>query len=178
MKRQRSGHLNAFNVAFKSERPEQKQKGPTSVPFQTHPFLFLSIRQLRPLSELVKEVQCAGMKRVYLRRAMEQYLSESDSCHCRPCANNGLAVMDGDECKCICKPGTSGLGCEQGAEAEGQPGACQPFVSGLYFMSCQHKPKQHFLKGQGLHSNKKDTFEMVKRKKQICVHAKNHMFHS
>lgn len=77
---------------------------------------------LRPLSELVKEVQCAGMKKVYLRRAIEQYLSESDSCHCRPCANNGLAVMDGDECKCICKPGTSGLGCEQGAEAEGQPG--------------------------------------------------------
>ncbi|XP_059193970.1 complement component C7 [Centropristis striata] len=77
---------------------------------------------LRPLSELVKEVQCAGAKRLYLRRAIEQYLTESDTCHCRPCSNNGMVVMDGDECKCICKPGTKGPSCEQGTEVEGQPG--------------------------------------------------------
>ncbi|XP_054467773.1 complement component C7 [Anoplopoma fimbria] len=77
---------------------------------------------LRPLSELVKEVQCAGVKRLYLRRAIEQYLTESDTCHCRPCRNNGMVVMDGDECKCICKTGTSGPACEQGSEVEGQQG--------------------------------------------------------
>lgn len=85
------------------------------------PLLF---RQLRPLSELVKEVQCAGVKKHYLRRAIEQYMSESDPCHCKPCRNNGMAFMDGDECKCVCKPGTSGLACEHGTEAEGQQGAC------------------------------------------------------
>ncbi|KAI4820257.1 hypothetical protein KUCAC02_028241 [Chaenocephalus aceratus] len=79
-------------------------------------------KTLRPLSELVKEVQCAGAKRLYLRRAIEQYLSESHTCHCRPCRNNGMVVMDGDECKCICKPGTLGVACEEGTEAEGQPG--------------------------------------------------------
>ncbi|XP_045890547.1 complement component C7 [Micropterus dolomieu] len=79
-------------------------------------------QKLRPLSELVKEVQCAGVKKLYLRRAIEQYLSESDPCHCQPCRNNGIVLMDGSECKCICKPGTSGLACEQGTEAEGQPG--------------------------------------------------------
>ncbi|XP_071401707.1 complement component C7 [Centroberyx affinis] len=79
-------------------------------------------QKLRPLSELVKEVQCAGVKRLYLRRAIDQYLAESDSCHCQPCSNNGLAVRNRDECKCICKPGTSGLACEQGSEAEGQQG--------------------------------------------------------
>ncbi|KAK1892091.1 Complement component C7 [Dissostichus eleginoides] len=77
---------------------------------------------LRPLSELVKEVQCAGAKRLYLRRAIEQYLSESHTCHCRPCRNNGMVVMVGDECTCICKPGTLGVACEKGTEAEGQPG--------------------------------------------------------
>lgn len=92
----------------------------------------------------MKEVQCAGMKKVYLRRAIEQYLSESDSCHCRPCANNGLAVMDGDECKCICKPGTSGLGCEQGAEAEGQPGVWQPFLSGVFLCLANTKRNNTF----------------------------------
>eukprot|EP00066_Takifugu_rubripes_P008599 XP_003974907.2 PREDICTED: complement component C7-like [Takifugu rubripes] len=79
-------------------------------------------QKLRPLSELVKEVQCAGVKKIYLRRAIEQYLSESAPCHCRPCSNNGLVFTDGDNCKCVCKPGTSGLACEQGAEVEGQPG--------------------------------------------------------
>ncbi|XP_033474866.2 complement component C7 [Epinephelus lanceolatus] len=77
---------------------------------------------LRPLSELVKEVQCAGVKKIYLRRAIEQYLAESDTCHCRPCSNNGLVVRNGDECQCICKPGTSGLACEHGTDAEGQQG--------------------------------------------------------
>ncbi|XP_043966546.1 complement component C7 [Gambusia affinis] len=79
-------------------------------------------QKLRPLSELVKEVQCSGVKRLFLRKAIEQYLYESHPCHCQPCRNNGLAVMDGDKCKCICKTGTSGLACEQGVEAEGQPG--------------------------------------------------------
>uniref|UniRef100_A0A669CNY5 Complement component C7 n=1 Tax=Oreochromis niloticus TaxID=8128 RepID=A0A669CNY5_ORENI len=79
-------------------------------------------QKLRPLSELVKEVQCAGLKKLYLRRAVDQYLAESDPCHCRPCRNNGMVVMDGDECKCICKPNTSGPACEQGTEAEGQQG--------------------------------------------------------
>ncbi|CAK6950602.1 complement component C7 [Scomber scombrus] len=79
-------------------------------------------QKLRPLSELVKEVHCAGVKKLYLRRAIEQYFSESDPCHCRPCSNNGMAVMDGDVCKCICKPGTSGLACERGSEVEGQQG--------------------------------------------------------
>lgn len=116
-----SGYLNPFYVIFIFKRPD---KDP---PFETHPFHRLSVRQLRPLSELVKEVPCAGMKKVYFRRAIEQYLSESDACHCRPCANNGLAVMDGEEskCICICKPGTSGPACEDGAEAEGQPGVGQ-----------------------------------------------------
>ncbi|KAM7391436.1 hypothetical protein PAMP_022125 [Pampus punctatissimus] len=79
-------------------------------------------QKLRPLSELVKEVQCAGVKKLYLRRAIEQYLTESDPCHCQACSNNGMAVMDGDVCKCICKPGTSGLACEQGSEVELQQG--------------------------------------------------------
>ncbi|KAM6931014.1 LOW QUALITY PROTEIN: complement component C7 [Xenentodon cancila] len=79
-------------------------------------------QKLRPLSELVREVQCAGAKRLYLRKAIEQYLAESDPCHCQPCRNNGMVVMAGNKCRCICKPGTSGLACEEGAEVDGQQG--------------------------------------------------------
>lgn len=82
----------------------------------------------------MKEVPCAGVKKLYLRRAIEQYISESDPCHCRPCRNNGMVFMDGDVCKCLCKPGTTGLACEQGTEAEGQQGGC--YVSVWLFVEC------------------------------------------
>ncbi|XP_053277557.1 complement component C7 [Pleuronectes platessa] len=78
--------------------------------------------KLQPLWELVKEVQCAGLKRLHLRRATEQYRGEGDVCHCRPCLNNGFAFLEVNVCKCICKPGTWGLACEQGAEVDGQQG--------------------------------------------------------
>lgn len=42
--------------------------------------------------------------------------------------------MDGDVCKCLCKPGTTGLACEQGTEAEGQQGGC--YVSVWLFVEC------------------------------------------
>lgn len=84
------------------------------------------------MSELVKEVQCAGVKRLYLRKAIEQYLTESDTCHCRPCSNNGLVVMAGDECKCICKPGTSGLACEHGIQVQGQQGRFHIFFDRFF----------------------------------------------
>ncbi|XP_012725523.2 complement component C7 [Fundulus heteroclitus] len=79
-------------------------------------------QKLRPISELVKEIQCAGVKKLYLRKAIEQYQFESHPCHCQPCKNNGLAVMDKDKCRCICKTGTKGLACEHGVEVEGQQG--------------------------------------------------------
>uniref|UniRef100_A0AAY5KLV0 Complement component C7 n=1 Tax=Esox lucius TaxID=8010 RepID=A0AAY5KLV0_ESOLU len=79
-------------------------------------------QKIRPLYELVKEVQCAGVKKFHLKRAIEQYLNERHPCHCRPCKNNGLAVVYGDECRCICKPGTEGLDCGKGKEVEGQDG--------------------------------------------------------
>ncbi|XP_020787998.2 LOW QUALITY PROTEIN: complement component C7 [Boleophthalmus pectinirostris] len=62
--------------------------------------------KLRPLWELVKEVRCAGVKKLYLKNAIEQYLSESHPCHCLPCEKNGIAVMDHDVCKCVPKPGS------------------------------------------------------------------------
>lgn len=61
-------------------------------------------QKLRPLSELVKEVSCAGVKKLYLRRAIEQYLTESHPCNCRPCSNNGVVVMENNICQCIPNP--------------------------------------------------------------------------
>ncbi|XP_057674287.1 complement component 7b isoform X1 [Corythoichthys intestinalis] len=79
-------------------------------------------QKLRPVYELVKEVQCAGLKRLHLKRAIEEYLSEEHPCHCQPCQNNGQALLTGSECRCACRPGTSGQACQHGTVIGEQPG--------------------------------------------------------
>ncbi|KAG7240860.1 hypothetical protein INR49_023434, partial [Caranx melampygus] len=79
-------------------------------------------QKLSPLYELVKEVPCAGLKKLLLKRAIEEYLAEEHPCHCRPCQNNGQPLLTGSECRCICRPGTSGQACENGAVLGEQPG--------------------------------------------------------
>ncbi|KAM3599478.1 uncharacterized protein V6R79_006527 [Siganus canaliculatus] len=79
-------------------------------------------QKLRPLYELVKEVQCAGLKKVHMKRATEEYLAEEHPCHCRPCQNNGQPLLTGTECRCVCRPGTSGKACERGTVIGEPPG--------------------------------------------------------
>ncbi|XP_045141185.1 complement component C7 [Echinops telfairi] len=79
-------------------------------------------QRLTPIYELVKEVPCASVKRLYMKRALEEYLDEFDSCHCRPCQNGGMATVEGTQCQCHCKPYTFGAACEQGVLVENQPG--------------------------------------------------------
>lgn len=79
-------------------------------------------QKLTPLYELVKEVPCASVKRLYLRRALEEYLDESDPCHCQPCQNGGLATVEGTQCQCSCKPYTFGPACELGVLVQGEAG--------------------------------------------------------
>nr|XP_044988574.1 complement component C7 isoform X1 [Jaculus jaculus] len=79
-------------------------------------------QKLTPLHELVKEVPCASVKRLYLKRALEEYLDEFDPCHCRPCRNGGIATVVGTQCQCHCKPYTFGVACEQGVLVGNQAG--------------------------------------------------------
>ncbi|TSX03289.1 Complement component C7 [Bagarius yarrelli] len=77
---------------------------------------------LMPIYELVKEVSCAQLKKIYLKRALEAYLEEQSPCHCRPCQNNGRAVLSDGVCTCVCKPDTSGTSCQNGHVLGEQPG--------------------------------------------------------
>uniref|UniRef100_H0Y0Y5 Complement component C7 n=1 Tax=Otolemur garnettii TaxID=30611 RepID=H0Y0Y5_OTOGA len=79
-------------------------------------------QKLTPLYELVKEVPCASVKRLYLKRALEEYLDEFDPCHCRPCQNGGMAIVVGTQCQCHCKPYTFGMACEKGVLVGDQAG--------------------------------------------------------
>ncbi|KAF7696950.1 complement component 7b [Silurus meridionalis] len=71
-------------------------------------------QKLRPIYELVKEVSCAQLKKLHLKRALEAYLEEENPCHCRPCQNNGRPVLSDGVCTCVCKPDTSGTSCQNG----------------------------------------------------------------
>ncbi|KAJ8262862.1 hypothetical protein COCON_G00153190 [Conger conger] len=78
----------------------------------------------RPLYELVKEVPCAAMKRLHLKRATEEYETEEHPCRCKPCQNNGVPELRGTTCTCICKEDTTGPACQFGKVLE-QPGVIQ-----------------------------------------------------
>ncbi|XP_006889645.1 PREDICTED: complement component C7 [Elephantulus edwardii] len=79
-------------------------------------------QKLTPLYELVKEVPCASVKRLYLKRALEEYLEEFDPCHCQPCQNGGMATVEKTQCHCQCKPYTYGVACEHGVLVENHAG--------------------------------------------------------
>ncbi|KAM6985200.1 complement component 7b [Aplochiton taeniatus] len=79
-------------------------------------------QKLSPLSELVKEVRCAGLIKLHLQTATEHYLSEQHTCHCQPCANNGQPLLRGTQCSCVCRPGTSGPTCQTGSVIGEPPG--------------------------------------------------------
>ncbi|XP_035993849.1 complement component C8 beta chain isoform X1 [Fundulus heteroclitus] len=68
----------------------------------------------KPLYELVTSrdfVQDASLKR-NLKRALSEYLAETSSCRCAPCHNNGVAVLKGTRCECVCPSGYTGRSCE------------------------------------------------------------------
>ncbi|KAM9845442.1 complement component C8 beta chain [Aulostomus maculatus] len=71
-------------------------------------------RTTLPLYELITSrdfTHDAILKR-NLKRALSEYLAEASSCRCAPCHNNGVAVLRGTRCDCVCPVGYSGRGCE------------------------------------------------------------------
>ncbi|XP_059503671.1 DAB adaptor protein 1a [Stegostoma tigrinum] len=67
-----------------------------------------------PLYQLITSdtFQSASRIKANMRRALEEYLMESSSCRCAPCQNNGVAVLKGTQCSCICPAGALGTACE------------------------------------------------------------------
>ncbi|XP_068461057.1 complement component C8 beta chain [Clinocottus analis] len=68
----------------------------------------------RPLYELVisRDFSHAATLKRNLKRALSEYLAEASACRCAPCLNNGMAVLKGTRCDCVCPIGYIGRGCE------------------------------------------------------------------
>ncbi|KAM6918338.1 complement component C8 beta chain [Xenentodon cancila] len=68
----------------------------------------------QPLYELVtsRDFSHYAVLKRNLKRALSEYLEEVDPCRCAPCHNNGVAVLKGKRCDCVCPAGYTGRRCE------------------------------------------------------------------
>ncbi|XP_072220144.1 complement component C8 alpha chain [Leuresthes tenuis] len=69
-----------------------------------------------PIYELVRlstAADNAGVRVANLKRAFDEYLQQFDACRCAPCRHNGIPVLSGTSCSCICKSGFDGQACER-----------------------------------------------------------------
>ncbi|XP_034558937.1 complement component C8 alpha chain [Notolabrus celidotus] len=78
---------------------------PTVIEHETMPIYELV--RLSTASDLV------GARLANMERAWEEYLQQFGSCRCAPCRHNGIPVLAGTSCRCICKSGYQGDACEE-----------------------------------------------------------------
>ncbi|XP_072543307.1 complement component C8 alpha chain [Salminus brasiliensis] len=93
-----------------------------------------------PIYELVRFSTVAdqvGKRLPLLKQAWEEYIQQFNPCRCAPCRNNGMPMLSGMACSCLCKKGYHGLACER-AERKGPThggwscwGAWTPCLSGM-----------------------------------------------
>ncbi|XP_007945593.1 complement component C8 beta chain [Orycteropus afer afer] len=67
-----------------------------------------------PLYELVTATDFAYSSTVKqnMKKALEEFQKEVSSCQCAPCQGNGVPVLKGSRCDCICPIGFRGPACE------------------------------------------------------------------
>uniref|UniRef100_A0A3P9IZ66 Complement C8 alpha chain n=1 Tax=Oryzias latipes TaxID=8090 RepID=A0A3P9IZ66_ORYLA len=69
-----------------------------------------------PIYEAVRLSTAAdhiGPRVANLQKAFDEYLQQFDACRCAPCKHNGVPVLSGTSCSCLCKSGYRGLSCEE-----------------------------------------------------------------
>ncbi|XP_022049181.2 complement component C8 alpha chain [Acanthochromis polyacanthus] len=69
-----------------------------------------------PIYELVRLSTAAdhvGARINNLQRALDEHLQQFDPCRCAPCRHNGIPILSGTSCNCICKSGYQGDACEE-----------------------------------------------------------------
>ncbi|NXJ62072.1 CO8A protein, partial [Rostratula benghalensis] len=71
--------------------------------------------ELQPIHEILRRSSLGGMETKWqnLKRALDDYLLEFNSCRCKPCQNNGEPLLVGDTCLCQCQSGDKGPACEE-----------------------------------------------------------------
>uniref|UniRef100_A0A672YPD6 MACPF domain-containing protein n=1 Tax=Sphaeramia orbicularis TaxID=375764 RepID=A0A672YPD6_9TELE len=72
--------------------------------------------EIMPIYELVRLSTAAehvGARLANLQRSWDEYLQQFHSCRCAPCRHNGIPILSGTSCSCLCKSGYQGEACEE-----------------------------------------------------------------
>ncbi|RXM98896.1 Complement component C8 alpha chain [Acipenser ruthenus] len=71
--------------------------------------------EILPIYELLRfsNVGSIDVKIDNMKRAWTDYLMEFNPCRCGPCQHNGMPLLSGNKCKCICPQGFDGVACEE-----------------------------------------------------------------
>lgn len=72
--------------------------------------------QIMPIYELVRFSTAAnhvGPRQANLQRAWDEYMQQFHPCRCAPCMHNGIPILSGTSCKCVCKVGYRGEACQE-----------------------------------------------------------------
>ncbi|XP_053549597.1 complement component C8 alpha chain [Bombina bombina] len=81
--------------------------------------------EYQPIYEILAQTDLTGMekKRENLKKALDEFLNEFNSCRCGPCQYSGVPILNFNECSCKCSGGFEGNACEktlrQGAPGDG-----------------------------------------------------------
>ncbi|XP_047445066.1 complement component C8 alpha chain [Mugil cephalus] len=76
-----------------------------------------------PIYELVRLSTAAdhlGSRIDNLKKSFDEYLRQFSPCRCAACKHNGIPVLSGTNCKCLCKSGFQGEACEDTLRADAQ----------------------------------------------------------
>ncbi|KAM9845443.1 complement component C8 alpha chain [Aulostomus maculatus] len=77
--------------------------------------------EIMPIYELVRLSTASnhvGARLANLQRGWDEYLQQFHSCRCAPCRNNGIPVLTGTSCNCLCKSSFEGEACEKSLRRE------------------------------------------------------------
>ncbi|GLD51328.1 complement component C8 alpha chain [Lates japonicus] len=85
---------------------------PTLIEYETMP-----IYELVRLSTAADHV---GARLANLRRGWDEYMQQFDACRCAPCRHDGIPVLTGTSCSCICRSGYEGDACEENRRRDGK----------------------------------------------------------
>lgn len=81
--------------------------------------------EILPIYELLRfsNVGSIDVKIDNMKRAWTDYLMEFNPCRCGPCQHNGMPLLSGNKCKCICPQGFDGVACEETRRTDPTHGA-------------------------------------------------------
>lgn len=95
---------------------ETKKQANIQISSSFSPTPLMPMTQTMPIYEAVRLSTAAdhvGPRVANLQKAFDEYLQQFDACRCAPCKHNGVPVLSGTSCSCLCKSGYRGLSCEE-----------------------------------------------------------------